>query len=89
VGGHVVVGGPADIADYIQAWFESGASDGFNIQSAYLTEQFETFVGLVVPELRRRGLFRTEYTGRTLREHLGLNRPDNRWARENTRAGGQ
>jgi FMN-dependent oxidoreductase (nitrilotriacetate monooxygenase family) len=89
VGGHVVVGGPADIADYMQAWFESGASDGFNIQSAYLTEQFETFVGLVVPELRRRGLFRTEYTGRTLREHLGLNRPDNRWARENTRAGGQ
>lgn len=89
VGGHVVVGGPADIADYIQAWFESGACDGFNIQSAFLTEQLRSFVELVVPELRGRGLFRTEYTGHTLREHLGLSRPANRWARENSRTGGQ
>ncbi|WP_328395589.1 NtaA/DmoA family FMN-dependent monooxygenase [Nocardia sp. NBC_00416] len=89
VGGHVVVGDPVDIADYIQAWFESGACDGFNIQSAYLTEQFRTFAEHVVPELQRRGLFRTEYTGHTLREHLGLSRPTNRWAHQNTRAGGQ
>ncbi|WP_067676974.1 NtaA/DmoA family FMN-dependent monooxygenase [Nocardia miyunensis] len=89
VGGHVVVGDPNDIADYIQAWFEAGASDGFNIQSAFLTEQLETFVELVVPELQRRGLFRREYTGRTLREHLGLERPVNHWAQADTSAEGR
>ncbi len=76
-GGHVVVGGPAEIADYIQRWLRAGACDGFNIQSAFLTGQLDTFIRLVLPELRDRGLFRTEYAGATLREHLGLPRPAN------------
>ncbi|MCX4098210.1 NtaA/DmoA family FMN-dependent monooxygenase [Nocardia sp. alder85J] len=89
VGGHIVVGDPTDVADYIQAWFDAGASDGFNIQSAYLTEQLEIFVELVIPELQRRGLFRHDYTGRTLREHLGLARPANHWAHADTTSGGR
>jgi alkanesulfonate monooxygenase SsuD/methylene tetrahydromethanopterin reductase-like flavin-dependent oxidoreductase (luciferase family) len=79
VGGHVVVGGPTEIADYIESWHTAGASDGFNIQSAFLDQQFDAFVDLVVPELRRRGLFRSEYEGSTLREHLGLARPRSRF----------
>ena len=74
---HVVVGGPAEVADYLESWLRAGACDGFNIQSAFLFEQFDAFTSLVVPELRCRGLFRTEYTGTTLREHLGLPRPAN------------
>lgn len=80
VSGHVIVGGPAEIADYIEEWFTAEASDGFNIQSAFLVEQLHAFADLVVPELQRRGLFRTEYEGTTLREHLGLDRPPNGWA---------
>jgi FMN-dependent oxidoreductase (nitrilotriacetate monooxygenase family) len=75
VGGHVIVGGPTEIADYIESWHAAGASDGFNIQSPFLIEQFDAFIELVLPELRRRGLFRSEYEGSTLREHLGLSRP--------------
>jgi FMN-dependent oxidoreductase (nitrilotriacetate monooxygenase family) len=74
---HVVVGGPAEIADYLQSWLRAGACDGFNIQSAFLFQQLDAFTSLVVPELRRRGLFRTEYAGTTLRDHLGLPRPAN------------
>jgi FMN-dependent oxidoreductase (nitrilotriacetate monooxygenase family) len=80
VGGHIVVGGPIEIADYLEAWFNAGASDGFNIQSAFVFDQFLKFTGLVLPELRRRGLFRDEYEGKTLREHIGLERPRSRWA---------
>jgi alkanesulfonate monooxygenase len=80
VAGHVIVGGPVEIADYIEEWFVAEASDGFNIQSAFLVEQLQAFADLVVPELQRRGLFRTEYEGTTLREHLGLARPASRWA---------
>jgi FMN-dependent oxidoreductase (nitrilotriacetate monooxygenase family) len=72
-----VVGDPARVADYFETWFHSGAVDGFNVLSAFLGGQFEAFATLVVPELRRRGLFRTEYEGSTLREHLGLPRPEN------------
>ncbi|MGA2970288.1 MAG: LLM class flavin-dependent oxidoreductase, partial [Acidimicrobiales bacterium] len=57
----------------------AGAADGFNLHSAFLDRQFGAFVDLVVPELRRRGLFRTEYEGSTLREHLGLSRPSSRF----------
>ncbi|MEO8907733.1 MAG: LLM class flavin-dependent oxidoreductase, partial [Microbacteriaceae bacterium] len=73
----VVVGDAAQVADHFDTWFGSGAVDGFNVLSAFAGGQFEAFTTLVVPELRRRGLFRTEYTGSTLREHLGLSRPDN------------
>jgi FMN-dependent oxidoreductase (nitrilotriacetate monooxygenase family) len=68
-------GSPAQIADTMQTWFESGAADGFNILPPYLPGALDDFVDLVIPELQRRGLFRTEYEGRTLRENLGLPRP--------------
>ncbi|BAO91475.1 LLM class flavin-dependent oxidoreductase [Caballeronia cordobensis] len=70
-----VVGTPASIADQLQQWFEEGGADGFNIMAPWFPGGLEEFIALVLPELRRRGLFRTEYTGRTLREHLGLRRP--------------
>lgn len=56
-------------------WFTTGAADGFNVLAPTLPHGLREFAQLVVPELQRRGLFRTEYTGRTLREHLGLTRP--------------
>lgn len=68
----VVVGSPIDIADHLEKWFRGRAIDGFTILSAFLTQQFDDFAELVVPELRRRGLFRAEYTGTTLRDHLRL-----------------
>jgi len=72
-----IAGTPEQIADQLQEWFENGAADGFNIMPPYLPGGLEDFVDLVIPELQRRGLFRTEYTGSTLREHLGLKRPLN------------
>jgi N-acetyl-S-(2-succino)cysteine monooxygenase len=74
-GHHTAVGTPGQIADRLQHWFENGAADGFNILPPYLPGGLEDFVDLVVPELQRRGLFRTEYEGATLRDHLGLARP--------------
>ncbi|EFM11542.1 Nitrilotriacetate monooxygenase component A/pristinamycin IIA synthase subunit A [Paenibacillus curdlanolyticus YK9] len=70
-----IVGTPTQIADQLQEWFENGAADGFNIMPPYLPGGLDDFVDLVVPELQRRGLFRTEYEGATLRENLGLRRP--------------
>jgi alkanesulfonate monooxygenase SsuD/methylene tetrahydromethanopterin reductase-like flavin-dependent oxidoreductase (luciferase family) len=67
-----VIGTPADVADTMQAWFEQGAADGFIIQPPYLPGSAEDFVDMVVPELQRRGLFRTAYEGDTLRANLGL-----------------
>jgi alkanesulfonate monooxygenase len=79
--GHwVVVGTPQKIADDIQNWFENEAADGFNIMPPVLPEGLDTFIDLVIPELQRRGLFRSAYEGRTLRENLGLKRPPNRFA---------
>lgn len=74
-----VIGTPQSIADQLQQWYEEEAADGFNIMSPWLPGGLNEFVQSVVPELQRRGLFRTEYTGRTLREHLGLPRPANRF----------
>ena len=74
----IVHGTPQDIADHIQEWFEAGAADGFNVSFPSLPGSLDAFVGLVVPELRRRGLFREAYQGTTLREHLGLARPERR-----------
>jgi FMN-dependent oxidoreductase (nitrilotriacetate monooxygenase family) len=70
-----IIGSPGDIADEMQRWFEAGVADGFMLLAADLPEGLADFVDLVVPELRKRGLFRSEYTGRTLRENLGLARP--------------
>lgn len=73
-----VVGTPSSIADQLQQWFEEGGADGFNIMAPWFPGGLDDFISLVLPELRRRGLFRTEYEGRTLREHLGLRRPVHR-----------
>lgn len=74
--GHwTVVGTPGSIADQLEHWFTTGAADGFNVLAPTLPHGLKDFAQLVVPELQRRGLFRTEYAGRTLREHLGLPRP--------------
>jgi alkanesulfonate monooxygenase SsuD/methylene tetrahydromethanopterin reductase-like flavin-dependent oxidoreductase (luciferase family) len=70
----VVCGTPPHIADTLEAWFVAGAADGFNILPPYFPGAFADFVDLVVPELQRRGLFRREYAGATLREHFGLAR---------------
>jgi FMN-dependent oxidoreductase (nitrilotriacetate monooxygenase family) len=73
--GHwVLCGTPARIADTLQEWFEGGAADGFNVLPPYFPGALADFVDLVVPELRRRGMFRHDYEGATLREHFGLSR---------------
>ena len=78
--GHRELAGTAEhIADVLQDLFEDGAADGFNILPPYLPGGLEEFVDQVVPILQARGLFRREYQGNTLREHLGLARPRNRF----------
>jgi FMN-dependent oxidoreductase (nitrilotriacetate monooxygenase family) len=81
-GHRVFAGTPTQVADQIEQWFTEGAADGFNIMPATLPGGLTDFVDLVVPELQRRGLFRTEYTTKTLREHYGLARPDNQFRLE-------
>jgi alkanesulfonate monooxygenase len=78
-GGHAFVGTPSSIADQMQEWLVTRGSDGFNVMFPYLPEGLDDFVGHVVPELQRRGIFRHEYEGRTLRENLALPRPANRF----------
>ncbi|MDR2260207.1 MAG: NtaA/DmoA family FMN-dependent monooxygenase [Azoarcus sp.] len=78
--GHwTIAGTPAQIADQLQEWFENGAADGFNVLPPLLPDGLNDFVDLVIPELQRRGLFRTAYEGSTLRENLGLARPRNQF----------
>ncbi|QEW19568.1 Nitrilotriacetate monooxygenase component A [Marinibacterium anthonyi] len=79
-GHYRLIGTPKDIVDEMQAWVEAGAADGFNILPTHLPAGLGDVVDQVVPELQRRGLYRTEYRGGTLRENLGLKRPDNRLA---------
>ncbi len=83
-GGLQMVGTPVEIADTMQAWLESEASDGFNIMFPTVPAGLDDFVELVVPELQRRGIFRREYEGTTLRDHLGLKRPENQFFRRPT-----
>ncbi len=78
-GGLEFVGTASDIADEMQRWLEAGASDGFNVMFHTVPAGIDEFVELVVPELQRRGLFRRDYEGTTLRDHLGLPRPENRF----------
>ena len=78
-GGLSFTGSAKTIADEMQAWLEAEACDGFNIMFPTIPGGVEDFVRLVVPELQRRGIFRKEYTGTTLREHLGLPRPKNQF----------
>ena len=76
--GHWVLCGSAEsIADTLQQWFDEYAADGFNVMPPYFHEGFEDFVDLVVPILQDRGLYRRDYEGTTLRDHLGLKRPKN------------
>ena len=72
------VGTPQSITDQMQEWLLTAGCDGFNVMFPYLPEGLEDFVARVVPELQRRGIFRTHYEGATLRENLGLPRPANR-----------
>lgn len=77
--GLAFVGTPSTIADGMEEWLLTGGSDGFNVMFPFLPAGLDDFVDLVVPELQRRGLFRREYEGHTLRDHLGLPRPANRF----------
>lgn len=76
--GHwTLIGTPEQVVDQLQEWFENEAADGFNVLPPSTPAGLVDFVELIVPELQRRGLFRTEYEGTTLRENLGLKRPEN------------
>jgi alkanesulfonate monooxygenase len=77
--GLAMVGTARSIADEMEQWLEGRGSDGFNIMFPYLPAGLDEFVDKVVPELQRRGLFRHEYEGTTLRDHLGLPRPKNQF----------
>ena len=78
------IGTPEQVADTMQAWFEAGAADGFMMNASVLPQGFNDFVDLVLPVLKDRGLFRTEYEHDTLRGNLGLAKPANRYTRENS-----
>jgi alkanesulfonate monooxygenase len=81
--GHVeFVATPAEVADTMEHWFANGACDGFNILPPYFPGGLNDYVDMVVPELQRRGLFRTRYEGPTLRDVLGLSVPESRYARK-------
>jgi len=82
-GGLAFVGTPQSIADEMQEWLEAEGCDGFNVMFPWLPGGLDAFVDKVVPELQRRGIFRREYEGRTLRENLGLPRPANRFFAQN------
>jgi FMN-dependent oxidoreductase (nitrilotriacetate monooxygenase family) len=79
--GHwTLIGTAEQVADQLQAWFENEAADGFNLMPPVLPTGLDDIVEHLVPELRRRGLFRYEYESDTLRGNLGLERPQNRYA---------
>ena len=78
--GHFTFAGtPEQVADLIEDWFSDGAADGFNVMPPLFPTMLDIFIEEVIPILQRRGLFRTEYKGRTLREHYGLDRPAGRF----------
>ena len=77
--GLAMVGTPKTIADEMEEWLVTEGSDGFTVMFPYLPGGLDDFVDRVVPELQRRGIFRREYEGGTLRENLGLKRPRNRF----------
>ncbi len=74
-------GSPTTVADLMEEWFKDGALDGFVLLPTHFPEAFDDFIDLVIPELQKRGLFRKDYQGTTLRDHLGLPKPENRFAR--------
>lgn len=76
----VITGSAATIADRMEEWFRAGACDGFNLMPTYFPDGLDDIIDRLVPELQSRGLFRTEYEGATLRENLGLEQPQSRYA---------
>ena len=78
-GGLSFVGTPKSIADQMEEWLTGYGSDGFNIMFPFVPAGLDAFANKVVPELQRRGIFRRDYEGTTLRDHLGLPRPENRF----------
>jgi FMN-dependent oxidoreductase (nitrilotriacetate monooxygenase family) len=80
----VVWGTPRSIADDLHEWLEAGAADGFNLLFAHYPKPLEEWVTMVIPELQRRGIFRTEYEGKTFRENLGVPIPTNMFAKHRT-----
>ena len=77
-GHYVMCGTPEQIADRMALWFREGGADGFNVMPAYFPGGLDDFASGVIPILQKRGLFRTEYEGATLRDHFGLPRPPGR-----------
>lgn len=72
-GGHfTLIGTPEEIVDQMEMWLDKGVADGFNLMPPTLPESLEDFIELVVPEMQKREIFRKQYEGKTLREHLGL-----------------
>ena len=83
VRGHLLIVGSAEqVADIIEEWFVEEAADGFNVCPPYMSAGLDLFLDLVVPKLQERGIFRTEYEGSTFRDHLGLDRPANRFEQQ-------
>ena len=76
------IGTAEDVADMLCEWYEAGAADGFIISPPVLASGLEVFVDQVVPILQARGLFRKDYEGETLRDHLGLEAPANRYEKD-------
>ena len=76
----VIKGDPTHVADVLEDWYRSQACDGFVLTFPIVPAGLRNFVDLVIPELQRRGLFRTDYAGTTLRDHMGLSPPANPWA---------
>ena len=75
-----IIGTPTDVADFMENWVATDACDGFNVMPPYFNGGLIDFVDLVVPELQRRGIYRTAYEGTTLRQNLGLPIPTSRYA---------
>ncbi|MDM5296929.1 LLM class flavin-dependent oxidoreductase [Bacillus pumilus] len=78
-GHHIFIGTPEQLADVMETWLKEEAADGFNVMPPLLPEGLDLFVDRVVPILQERGIFKTDYTGQTLRENLGLKQPKNRY----------
>jgi FMN-dependent oxidoreductase (nitrilotriacetate monooxygenase family) len=85
-GHRTFAGTPEQVADTIGEWFSSGAADGFNVMPAAMPSGLAAFADHVIPIFRERGLFRTEYTGQTLRDHYGIPRPESQFAGARGRA---
>lgn len=82
-GHRIIFGSPSEIADQLIEWVDQEAADGFNLMPPYFPGGFTDFIDLVIPELQKRGVFRTEYEGKTLRENLGLKQVPSRYTLQN------